>query len=156
MTHRIRTVTPLLGLLLLVACDSPVNPGPLNPSYYLTSIDDKFLPIPWGGDGSVLLDASLRFDREARPRAPAPTEGTVHYALTVRMPDQTLQRSTTDLFYSIQNNELRINLCPRGALCITTTELVGPVTDPALELVLTHYVGGNAVAVYHFSVVLLE
>ena len=156
MTRWIRSVTPFFVVLLFVGCDSPVNPGPLNSSYYLVTVDDKILPIPWGGDGSVLLDASLVFDRETRPRAPAPTNGTVHYTLTVRMPDQTLQRSTSDFYYSIQNGELRINLCPRGALCITTTELVGPVADPALELVLTHYVGGTAVAIYRFSAVLLE
>lgn len=156
MTRLQRSVTPYLVVLLFVGCDSPVNPGPLNPNYYLVNVDDKILPIPWGDDGSVLLDASLRFDRVTRPRAPAPTEGTVHYTLTVRMPDQSLQRSSTDLFYSIQKDELRINLCPRGALCITTTELVGPLADSYQDLVLTHYVGGQAAAVYRFSVVLLE
>jgi hypothetical protein len=72
------------------------------------------------------------------------------------MPDQTIQRSTSDLLYTIENDELRINLCPPLALCITTTELVGPVPEGALELVLTHYIGGQAGPVSHFSVVLLE
>jgi hypothetical protein len=72
------------------------------------------------------------------------------------MPDLTIQRSTMDLYYAIQNSELHINLCPRGALCITTTELVGPLPDPPLSLVLTHYVGGQPGTVYRFSAVLLE
>ena len=156
MTRLIRYVTLFLVVLLFAGCDSPVNPGPLNPSYYLVNIDDKYLPVPWGGDGSVLIDASLRFDRETRPRAPAPTSGTVHYTLSVRMPDQTIQRSTSDLLYTIENDELRINLCPPLALCITTTELIGPLPDPPLALVLTHYLGGQPGTVYRFSAVLLE
>ena len=150
-----RPIIPFLSLIAL-ACDSPVHSSPVHPSYYLTNVDDKFLPIPWGGDGSVLIDASLRFEQETRPRAPAPTNGIVHYTLSVRMPDQTIQRSTADLFYTIENDELRINLCPPLALCITTTELVGPVPDPPLSLVLTHYLGGQPGAVYRFSAVLLE
>jgi hypothetical protein len=151
-----RPVPAFLSLLLLLGCESTVGPNPIYPSYYLINIDDKFLPVPWGGDGSVLIDATLLFDRETRPRAPRPTHGTVRYTLTLRSPDQTLQRSTVDLDYAIQNGELHINLCPPPALCFALAELVGTVSDPALELVLTHYVGGLPVAVYRYSASLLE
>ncbi len=151
-----RPLKSFVILALVFGCDSPTGPNPIYPSYYLTNIDGKYLPIPWGGDGSVLIDASLRFDRDTRPRKPTPTDGIVHSTLTIRALDQTLARSTVDLSYTIRNGELRINLCPPLVLCFALTELVGPVPDHGLELVLTHYVGGLPVAVYHYSAALLE
>lgn len=151
-----RSVKAILCTLVFLGCNSPVDPAPLYPSYWLTRVDDKFLPIPWGEDGSVLFDASLRFSRDNRPREPLPPAGTVRYTLRVRLPDQSVQLSSVDLNYAIENGELHINLCPPLALCIAMTELVGPVPDPALELVLTHYLGGRAGTVYRYSVVLPE
>ena len=151
-----RPVTSILGTILILACTSPVDPSPLYPGYSLMRVDDQFLPVPWGEDGSVLISASLLFGGEMRPREPAPPNGTVQYTLWIRMPDYTVQRSTVDLDYTIENAELRINLCPPLALCITTTELVGPVSDPSLELVLTHYVGGTPGTVYRYSAALPE
>jgi hypothetical protein len=151
-----RRVIPLLCSLGILACnDSPIGPNPIYPGYSLFQVDEDFLPIPWGEDGSVLIAASLVFEREVRPRQSKP-DGMVTYTLWVRLPNFDVQRSTMELEFFIENDELRINLCPPLALCITTTELIAPLSDPAQELVFTHYVGGLAGTVYRYSAALPE
>ncbi len=145
-----RPVKPILATLLVLACTTPSDPSPLYPGYFLSRVDDQYLPVPFGSDGSVLLAASLSFSASVRPREGETPFGTVHYTLLIRQPDQTVQHSTVDLAYTIQDAELHINLCPPFALCITTTELIGPVLDRYEELVLTHYVGGTAGTVYRY------
>ncbi len=153
-----RTSKLILGLGLGLACSSPVQPDPLYPSYVLTTVDGQFLPVPWGQDGATLVDAWLRFDRDPRPRAGeiGVLNGTVRYSVRIRLPDQTVQQSIVDLDYSIQSSQLRINLCPPLALCILSTELVGIIPGPALELELTHFLGGMAEQVYRYSASLAE
>lgn len=145
-----RLAKPIFGTLLVLACTSPSDPSPLYPGYFLSRVDSEYLPVPFGDDGSVLLAASLSFSGNVRPREGATPIGTVHYTLLIRQADQTVQHSTVDLDYTIQDAELHINLCPPLALCITTTELIGPVLDRNEELVLTHYVGGTPGTVYRY------
>jgi hypothetical protein len=76
--------------------------------------------------------------------------GVVSYRLSVRRPDHSITNSNVQLNYSIENDTLRINLCPSLALCIVSEELVGPLSDSHSELVLTHYVGGNPGMVYRY------
>jgi len=145
-----RRIAPILPILAILSCGSPVGPGPLYPGYFLSKVDDQYLPVPYGEDGSLLLAASLSFSPDPRPREPEAPGGTVHLSLFIRRPDQTTQQSLQDLVYTIQNGEVHINLCPPLALCITTTELIGPVLDRYEELVLTHYLAGQPGTVYHY------
>ncbi len=145
-----RPVKLILSTLLIVHCTSPSDPSPLYPGYFLSRVGDQFLPIPYGNDGSVLLAASLSFSPSMRPGESAGSSGIAHYTLLIQSGDQTVQHDTVDLDYTIQNAELHINLCPPLALCIATTELIGPVLDRTEELVLTHYVAGTPGDVYRF------
>lgn len=143
-------VAMLLAALLVLGCQNSVQPSPLYTSYFLTAVDDKPLPVPFAEDGSVLLAGSLGFGTLDRPRAGETTQGTVSYTILVRRADQSQEHSTIALYYTIQDGELRINLCPPFAFCIASTELVGPIPEAFHELVLTHYLGGNAVATYRY------
>jgi hypothetical protein len=143
-------VSMLLAASCVLGCQSSVEPSPLYTSYFLTAVNDKPLPVPFAEDGSVLLAGSLGFDTLDRPRAGESTQGTVNYTILVRRADQTQEHSTIALDYAIQDGELRINLCPPLALCIASTELVGPVPEAYHELVLTHHLAGNAVATYRY------
>ena len=138
------------AVLLAYGCGGMVEPSPLYPSYFLTSVDAQALPVPFGTDGSVLLSGGLGFDGLERPRVDGPTTGTVDYTVLIRRPDQSTQHSTVQLNYSISDGILRINLCPPLALCIISTELVGPIVGRTSALVLTNYLGGNPGPVYRF------
>jgi hypothetical protein len=147
----------LLGLALLSAasCAESTAPSTLYSSYDLASVDGQPLPVPWLDDGTTLTGIVLEFTNERTRRAMAP-EGVVQYRLTVRRPDHSIEHSEIGLNYQIRGNELRIDLCPPLALCITTTELVGTIGEPIYELVLTNYTGGVAGSVYRFVRVLPE
>jgi len=132
-------------LLGVAACGgSAVAPGPVYSSYFLTSVDGKALPAPYGGDGADLLAGGLSFDTPSTPT------GVVGYRLLVRQADQSVSSSTVQLNYSISAGELRINLCPSLAICIASDELVGPIVDSHSELVLTRYVAGVRGSLYRF------
>jgi hypothetical protein len=144
-----------LLVLGLAGCSDPTSPSPLHPSYYLVSIDGDLLPAAPAGwpAGSEIEAATLFFRFGERPRRGSDA-APVRLVERIRKPDQTTETSTTDLQYRIVGGLLRIDLCPVGALCVVSQELVGPV-DP-LELVLTEYVGGTARSVYRFGAVLPE
>ena len=143
------------GLLALVlaaqlGCGASTAPSSLFSRYLLRSLDGKSLPVAFGQDGSMLVSGLLDFGTLVRARGPEPVSGTVRYVLEIRRPDQSVDRSDTHLNYTIQDEVVRIDLCPPGALCITTTELVGPLDSQTTELVLTHYVAGRPQSVYRF------
>ena len=139
-----------LAVAVHLGCGSSTAPSPLYAHYTLMSLDGKPLPVAFGQDGSMLVSGFLDFGTLARPRGPEPVSGTVTYALDFQRPDQSIDHSKSQLNYSIREGMLRIDLCPPGALCITTTELVGPFADHQAELVLTHYVAGTPMSVYRF------
>lgn len=140
----------ILAVLLTQGCGNPLAPSPLYPGYFLSAVDGQPLPVPFAADGSVLLAGSLGFADLERPRTTGPVSGMVSYAISVRRPDQSLEHSTIKLNYSISDGVLRINLCPPLALCIVSTELVGPILGQTSELVLTNYLGGNPGSVYRY------
>lgn len=139
----------VLALVVLVlGCDETTGPGvDLYPSYFLSSIDGDPLPVPYLPAGSQLIAGGLNFGQAGRPRGEVVT-GLVSYALTIRRADQSIDQVRTDLAYMVENDVLRINLCPLNSACITSTELVGPVDRD--HLVLTHYNTGQAMEVYRF------
>lgn len=140
----------ILAVLLTVGCGNAIGPSPLYPSYFLSAVDGKLLPVPFAGDGSVLVASSLGFIDWERPRTTEPVTGLVSYTISVRRPDQSLEHSTIELDYSISDGVLRINLCPPLALCIVSSELVGPILGRTSELVLTNYLAGNPGSVYRY------
>lgn len=145
----------ILAILLPVGCGTPVEPTPLWSSYFLSTVDGRPLPVPFGSDGLVLVASFLAFGDSDRPRDIGPAEaGLVRYTVVLRRPDQSTDQSTTDLNYAISNGILRINLCPSLALCIVATELVGPMPGKNGDLVLTHYLGGKPGSVYRWVAVL--
>lgn len=137
-------------LVLLLGCHNPATPGELYPGYFLSSVDGRPLPTatPDLPDGYVLVSGALGFGSSALPGDVDVVAGLVTYTQIVRDPDQVTQHWTTDLSYSVSGGELRINLCPPLALCIVSTELVGPADRT--ELVLTHVLAGQPRAVYRF------
>ena len=139
-----------LALVAGAGCAESTEPTPLYSSYFLSTVDGKPLPVPLGADGVTLVANVLAFGDQGRPRAGTSADGMVRYILEVRRPDQSLEHSEIDLNYQIRGDELRIDLCPPLALCITTTELVGPFADHQSELVLTHHVAGKPMSVYRF------
>jgi hypothetical protein len=139
-----------LVLVAQLGCGGPTAPSGLASRYLLLSLDGKSLPVPFGQDGSMLVSGLLDFGTLVRARGPDPVSGTVRYVLEIRRPNQSIDRSDTRLNYTIQDDVVRIDLCPPGALCITTTELVGPLDSHTTELVLTHYVAGKPQSVYRF------
>lgn len=145
----------LVALVALAGCAESTAPSTLYSSYDLASIDGQPLPVPWLDDGTTLTGLVLEFTNERSRPAMAP-DGVVQYRLTVRRPDNSFEHSAIGLNYQIRGDELRIDLCPPLALCITTTELVGTISEPMYELVLTHYTGGAAGSVYRFVRVLPE
>jgi hypothetical protein len=151
-----KSVFLTLPVLALLGCGNPGEPGPLYPSYYLSFVDGKPLPVPFGSDGSTLISRSLGFANSIRPREAGPSTGTVSMTEHIRRPDQSISLLRTDYAYSIEEGVIRINLCPRDVLCIVATELVGPIVDRPGELVLTHYVGGKPGSVHRYFPVLLE
>lgn len=146
----------ILVVLLAEACSSPAAPSPVYPGYFLSTVDGALLPVPFAEDGSALLAGSLAFGDVV----PAPGEGTltglVSYNTLIRRADQSVQHSVVELNYTISNGLLRINLCPSLALCLISTELVGPILGRTSELVLTHYLGGTPGSVYSFFPALPE
>ena len=140
----------LLIAVLALGCDSMTQPASLYRSYFLSAVDGQPLPVPYGQDGTVLLASGLSFAGADRPHEQGPSQGMVSYTLLVRRPDHTEQLSTIDLNYSIQDGTLYIDLCPPLALCITSTQLVGPITDSHAELVLTHWLAGHPMEVYRY------
>ena len=140
----------VLPVLLTVACDSAAGPSPLYPSYFLSAVDNAPLPVPFAEDGSVLLAGSLSFADWEPGAATGPVTGLVSYSTVVRRPDLSLAHATVELDYTISDGVLRINLCPPLALCIVSTELIGPITGRTSELVLTNYLAGSPAAVYRF------
>ena len=140
----------ILAALLTPGCGNTVQPSLLYSSYFLSAVNGNLLPVPFAEDGSMLLGGSLAFPDGGRPRAPGPADGTVRYTILVRRPDQAQEHSTIELNYSIRDGVLRIDLCPPLALCIASTELVGPILGPTEELVLTHYLGGTPGSVYRY------
>ena len=145
-----------LALIAGAGCAESTEPTPLYSSYFLSTVDGKPLPVPLGADGVSLVANVLAFGDQGRPRAGTSADGMVRYILEVRRPDQSLEHSEIDLNYQIRGDELRIDLCPPLALCITTTELVGTIGERTDDLVLTNYVGGIPGSVYRFVPVLLE
>jgi len=148
----------LLGMALLGAasCAESTAPSPLHSGYFLAEVDGDPLPVPFGPDGWTLVGTVLEFGKAGRPRTGTDLDGTVRYILDLRRPDQGLEHSEIDLNYEVRGDELRIDLCPPLALCITTTELVGTIGGAGDDLVLTNYTGGVAGSVYRFTPVLLE
>ena len=59
------------------------------------------------------------------------------------------QTATTRYSFAVTGSILHINLCPIGALCLVSTELVGPVTSEVL--VLTYSTGGSASSIFRFN-----
>jgi len=139
-----------LALIAGAGCAESTEPTPLYSSYFLSTVDGKPLPVPLGADGVSLVANVLAFGDQGRPRPGTSADGTVRYILEVRRPDQSLEHSEIDLNYQIRGDELRIDLCPPLALCITTTELVGTIGERTDDLVLTNYVGGMPGSVYGF------
>ena len=139
-----------LALIAGAGCAESTEPTPLYSSYFLSTVDGKPLPVPLGADGVSLVANVLAFGDQGRPRAGTSADGMVRYILEVRRPDQSLEHSEIDLNYQIRGDELRIDLCPPLALCITTTELVGTIGERTDDLVLTNYVGGMPGSVYRF------
>jgi len=146
----VKRILLALACLASAGCADSVEPSPLYASYFLSAVDGKPLPVPITGDGVMLVANTLVFDDHDRPRAGTTVDGLVRYVLDVRRPDQSLEHSEIDLDYSVTGAELRINLCPPLALCITTTELVGTIGEPTDDLVLTNYTGGVKGSVYRF------
>lgn len=148
-----RRLVPLLALATLACADNPAAPSGLYPGYSLVTINGKFLPTRDDDTppDAEIISGSLSFDR-ARPRAGTP--GVVTYSRWLRRPNQPLERVTLELDYTVADGILRINLCPPLALCIITTELVGPAQVD--RLVLTHFLGGVAGTVYQFHPALPE
>jgi hypothetical protein len=144
-----RCIALLTGLLVL-GCDGSTQPSSLYRSYFLTAVDEHALPVPYGGDGTLLLASGLSFGGADRPHEQGPSQGMVSYTLLVRRPDHTEEHSTIELNYTIQDGTLSINLCPPLALCITSTVLAGPLSDSHSELVLTHYLAGHPTSVYRY------
>ena len=140
----------LPAVLLSQGCGNPIEPSPLYPTYFLSAVDGQSLPVPFGDDGSLLLSGGLGFGDGEPPRATEPVTGLVSYTISVRRPDQALEHSTIELDYSISDGVLRINLCPPLALCIVSTELVGPILGRTSELVLTHHLAGTPGPVYRY------
>lgn len=144
-------VTLIVAAGLLSCSDYPVEPtSQLYPSYFLSRVDDQLLPVEYSGDGTLLLASGLGFAGGQRPRLGGPGAGLVNYTLILQPPDQSAQHSTVQLQYTVANDVLRINLCPPLALCVTSTELVGPILGPYDELELTHYLGGVPGSVYRY------
>jgi hypothetical protein len=140
----------LLSLLFLAACSYGTAPSGVYPSYFLSSVDGKPLPVTFEGDGSVLLAGSLDFGNITRARAEGQVTGLVGYRQTVRHPDNSITASHLELNYQIQDGMLHIDLCPPLAQCIVSEELVGPISDSHSELVLTLYLGGTPGTVYRY------
>jgi hypothetical protein len=141
--------------LALSACTSTAEPSGLYSSYFLSAIDGDLLPAPTKDlpAGSVVESGYLFFGRQGRPRAAANDRtGVVTYTRTVRDPNQQVETVSLELAYSISHGELRIDLCPPGALCLVPTELAGPVD--ASTLVLTHMLAGSPRSVYRFHAAL--
>lgn len=147
----------MLTLMLFLGCGSPIDPNALYPGYSLSMVDGQLLPVPFGGEGTLLLAGGLAFRGENRPRiVEGGSEGTVSYTTLVRRPDQTTQHSIVELDYVVSDGVLHIDLCPPQAQCLVSTELVGPVVSRLSELVLTHYLAGNPGTVYRYSPALPE
>ena len=146
----LKRVFMIVAVLLTPGCSNPVAPSPVHPAYFLSAVDGQLLPVPFAADGSVLLAGSLGFGDWGRPRETGPVTGTVAYGIILRRPDQSLEHSTVQLDYSISDGVLRINLCPPLALCIVSTELVGPILSRTSELVLTHFLSGTPGSVYRY------
>lgn len=147
-----KRVLPALLLTAAVACADTAgpSPSPLYPGYFLQSVDGRFLPMPVGTDGAMLVASSLWFGDGSRPRTGNTVDGTVRHMQEVQRPGQPPERSDIDLNYQIQGDELRIDLCPPLALCIVETELIGTVEGRTAPLVLTHYLGGQPGSVFRF------
>jgi hypothetical protein len=142
-----------LAALGLAACGAATGPSPLYPSYFLARVDGQFLPVPYGDDGTMLRAGQLAFPAGGRPRGEGdqPIQGLVRYTLITQRPGEPEQHSSIDLEYAVQQGILTINLCPPLALCIVSTELVGPLGAPTDDLVLTHYLAGNPGTVYRYA-----
>ena len=140
----------VLAAAVQLGCGTSTAPSQLSSSYFLSSLDGKPLPVTYVGDGSMLVASILDFGTLGRPREVAPPQGTVRYVVDIQPPDRPIEHSEVDLNYSIEDDTLRIDLCPPLALCLLASELVGPINDDPTELVLTHYLGGKAGSVYRF------
>lgn len=140
---------PLLALICLLGCGTSTGPSPLYSSYFLATLDGKPLPVALGTDGSRLEALTLGFGTGIRPRGSQPVTRTVWYVQLIRRPDQTIEHSSVQLNYTLDDAVLRIDLCPPLADCLVSSELVGPVED-RYEMVLTHYLAGQARSVYRF------
>jgi hypothetical protein len=146
----------LLVAALLAGCDTPTAPGPVYVGYLLLSLDGDPLPVPYGEEGTLLVANYLTFGGAERPRTGGSVNGMVRYILDVKRPGEPLEHSEIDLSYTIDGNELRINLCPPLALCFASTELIGPISDDRTRLTLTHYLAGRPGSVYRYGAVLPE
>lgn len=146
-------------MILAVAvagCTTSTAPSPLYPGYYLTQIDDQYLPVPFAEDGTQLIASGLAFTDGQRPRPDQSGTGLVNYSITVRPPGGSAHTSIVQLEYSIENATLTINLCPPLALCITTDVLTGSLPGSYQELVLTRVLAGTPRSTYRFSPVFSE
>jgi hypothetical protein len=146
-----RSLTPTLGIALgllgLAACNDTVGPGDgLYQHYVLASVDGAPLPAPTSDlpEGWVVELAQLEFPRE-RPRD---TGSLLWYVQLIRGPDNNSNLSRTQLEFSVEGNQVHINLCPPLALCIVQTELFGQVVGD--QLVMTHYLANEARSTYRF------
>ena len=153
-THPSRSLVKRLliaaSLLTLAACTTGPGTGSPIRSYFLSAVDGKPLPstvdLP---DGYQLVTRTLTFPVGGRPRTNDAT-GTVEITDILRTPDQQNQHSTTQYRFSVIRGELHIDLCPPLALCLVLqNELVGTLSDQP-DLILTHYLGGQARSVYHY------
>jgi hypothetical protein len=140
----------VLAAAVQLGCGTSTAPSQLSSSYFLSTLDGRPLPVPYGAEGSVLVASMLDFGTLGRPREAVPPLGTVRYVVDIKPPDRSIEHSEVDLNYAIEGGTLRIDLCPPLALCLIASELVGPINDDRTELVLTHYLGGRAGSVYRF------
>jgi len=145
---------PLLSLLLVACTGDPIGPSQLYPGYSLVTINGELLPLPADDlpEGAEIIAANLVFPRVDRSRGEQ--SQLVSHTRWIRMADQTVDRVTLELAFTVDRGELRINLCPPLALCILTTELIGLVDSRELEL--THFLAGQPQAVYRYTAALPE
>ncbi len=144
----------LLGALGCTELSGPV-PGRLYSGYDLRMIDSQFLPVEVT-PGALLLANGLAFGVIGRPRGEEGGTGLVAYVTLIRQGNQNAVREVVHLNYAVDADEVRIDLCPPSANCLVPTELIGSVVAGGNELILTHFLNGQAGPVYHYFPALAE
>lgn len=147
----------VLLLLGAVGCTEPAGPvpGQLYSGYDLRMIDSQFLPVEVT-PGRLLLANGLAFGAIRRPRSDGGGTGLVAYVTLIRQGNQNAVREVVHLNYAVDADEVRIDLCPPASNCLVPTELIGSVVAGGNELILTHFLNGQAGPVYHYFPALAE